>query len=214
MFLGVWRIIKTMTANKQKIVIFVMGRPGSGKDTQADFLAKRFNLLKIVTSDLLQEKFKKSPTEPTVQKEKEIFEKGVLNTPSWVVSAVKEKISELTAGGLEGRDGIIFAGSPRTLYEAENLVPFLENVFGTDNLKAVYLETTAEEAIKRISLRAARALDRDPEKLKVRMTEYEERTMPVLDYFNQRNILIKVDGMPAQEIVFEDILLKLEGLEK
>ncbi|HBA52588.1 TPA: adenylate kinase, partial [Candidatus Azambacteria bacterium] len=53
-----------------------------------------------------------------------------------------------------------------------------------------------------------------PEKLKVRMTEYEERTMPVLDYFNQRNILIKVDGMPAQEIVFEDILLKLEGLEK
>lgn len=200
-----------MAANKRKIVIFVMGRPGSGKDTQADFLAERFNLLKIVTSDLLQEKFKKSPTEPAVQKEKEIFEKGVLNTPDWVVSVVKEKISELTAGGLEGRDGIIFSGSPRTLYEAENLVPFLENVFGIDNLKAVYLETTAEEAIKRILLRAARALDKDPEKLKVRMTEYEERTKPVLDYFNQRNILIKVDGMSAQEIVFEEILSKLKG---
>lgn len=203
-----------MADNKQKIVIFVMGRPGSGKDTQADFLAKRFNLLKIVTSELLQEKFKKAPTASAVQKEKEIFEKGVLNTPDWVVSVVKEKISELIARDLEGRAGIIFSGSPRTLYEAENLVPFLENVFGIDNLKAVYLETTAEEAIKRILLRAARALDKDPEKLKVRMTEYEERTRPVLDYFNQRNILIKVDGMPAQEIVVEDILLKIESLKK
>lgn len=200
-----------MTANKQKIVIFVMGRPGSGKDTQADFLEKRFNLLKIVTSELLQEKFKKAPTEPAVQKEKEIFEKGVLNTPDWVVSVVKEKIAELMARDLEGRAGIIFSGSPRTLYEAENLVPFLENIFGPENLKAVYLETTAEEAVKRILLRAARALDKDPEKLKVRMTEYEERTKPVLDYFNQRNILLKVDGMPAQEIVFEDVLLKLKG---
>lgn len=192
-----------------------MGRPGSGKDTQADFLAERFNLLKIVTSDLLLEKFKKSPSDPIVQKEKEIFEAGVLNTPSWVMSVVREKISELSSRDFEGRDGIIFSGSPRTLYEAENLVPFLENVFGIENMKAVYLKAEAEEGIRRISLRAARELDKDPEKLKVRMIEYEERTKPVLDYFNQRNILTKVDGMPAREIVFEEILSKLKGfLEK
>lgn len=194
----------------RNIVIFVMGRPGSGKDTQADFLAKHFNLRRIITSDLIQEKFLNFPDDLVVKQEKKLFDSGILNTPSWIIEIVKERITELKNNNFDGGFGIIFSGSPRTFYEAETLVPFLEELFGAENMKAIYLDITDEEGIKRILRRAARELDKDPEKLKVRMKEYEERTKPVIDFFSHKNILVTIKGMPSPENIFDDILVQLK----
>lgn len=187
----------------------ILGRPGSGKDTQANFLASYYNLAHIKTSQLLQEEFEKAALEgraspnSEVGRERKIFDSGQLTTPSWVMSVIKKKISSIK---FNKNNGIIFSGSPRTLYEAENLLPFLENIFGKENLFGVYVGITEEEGIKRIIKRNERPLDRDVNILKIRMKEFDERTAPILNLFKEMSILKNIDGMPAPEIVFKNIV--------
>lgn len=200
-----------MNKLKKSIAVFVMGRPGAGKDTQAEFLAARFNLEHIMTSDLIQRKFKDSPGDPQVKREKKFFDSGTLNTPEWVVGLIKEHVQELARDNFNGKNGIIFSGSPRTQFEVENLIPTLKDIFSKEHLFAIYLDIAESEGIKRILKRGARALDRDPQKLKIRMREYDERTQPVLKYFDKMGILKRVDGAPAIEVIaqkIQDILTK------
>lgn len=188
---------------KNPVAIIILGRPGSGKDTQANFLASHYNLAHIKTSALLLDEFKKTtPSNGVMRREKIIFDSGQLNTPSWVMSVIKKKISSIK---LDKNNGIIFSGSPRTLYEAENLLPFLENIFGKENVFGIYVDITEGEGIKRIIKRNERPLDRDVNILKIRMKEFEERTAPILNLFKERGILKNIDGMPASEIIFENI---------
>ncbi|MEX2145156.1 MAG: nucleoside monophosphate kinase [Candidatus Spechtbacterales bacterium] len=197
-----------MTGDFEKpVAIMMMGRPGAGKDTQAEILAKKMDLIRIVTSDLLQRKFAENPDNPSIKKEKSIFAAGGLNTPSWVLETVKEHVKELSSNNFNGAKGIIFGGSPRTMYEAENLTPFLEELLGRGNIIAFYLEVSEEEGKNRILKRNSRPLDRDPEKIKVRMKEYTERTDLVLNYLEKLGILIRIDGMPPAE----DVAAEVEG---
>lgn len=195
-----------MDITEKQIAMLVMGRPGSGKDTQADFLAEHFDLIRISTSDLLQVKFKESSGDPDLEKERKIFESGELNTPSWVLQTVQDHVEELKKNNFENKGGIIFSGSPRTEYEAENLIPFIEDIFGSSNLIAIYLDIPEDVGIQRILKRGARALDKDAKKLKIRMEEYDNRTKPVLEYLKKRGFLTTVNGEPVAEEISKDIL--------
>ena len=198
---------------KKPLAIMMMGRPGAGKDTQAKILSDEMNLIQVVTSDLLQKKLNENPDNPGIKKEKEIFESGVLNTPSWVLSVVKEYIEKLYEGNFNGKNGVIFSGSPRTSYEVENLIPFIEKIFGLKNIFALYLEISEEVGIERIIKRNkenSRSLDEGPEKLKTRTKEFDIRTRPVLDYLEKMGILIRINGMPPAEDVATEIAKKLE----
>jgi len=196
--------------------MFVMGRPGAGKDTQADLLCKKFNLIRISTSDLLKKKLYNSDDSQDnelIKKEREIFESGVLNTPSWVLDVVKEYIKQLEKNDFDGRGGIIFSGSPRTLFEAKGLIPFIENIFGKENMFVIYLDIPSDVGIKRIVLRNEtnpRALDENEQKLKIRMEEFEKRTRPVLEYLKNFGILITVDGTLSINKILKNIEKKID----
>lgn len=190
---------------KRPIAVMILGRPGSAKDTQAELLAQHYNFIRIETSKMLREEFKINKTNQRVIKEKIIFASGRLNTPSWVASVIKKKISSLK---LPARS-IVFSGSPRTLYEAKIVSPVLEKKFGKENVFAIYLDITEKEGIQRILKRNERPLDRDVKVLKIRMEEFKKRTAPILDFFKKKGILRLVNGMPSQEIVFKRIIVKL-----
>ncbi len=194
---------------EKPIVVMIMGKPGSGKDTQAEILAEKHNLEVIVTSDILRRKFKENPDDPEVRKEKEIYDTGELNTPEWVLKTVKDYIKNLFERDWDGKNGIILSGSPRTLFEAERFIPFLKDIFGKDNMYAFDLEISDEEGMQRILERSARELDKDPETLKVRMQEYRERTQPAVDYIEECGILEKINGMQTIDEVAADIKDKL-----
>ena len=202
-----------MKPHKKPIVLIVLGRPGSGKDTQADLLAKHYNLIRIETSKLIQEEFNENLSDPETKKEKENFDNGRLCGPPWIVSIIKKRVSSLDFN-VSNENGIIFSGSPRTIYEVENALPFFEEKFGKENIAAVYLNITAEEGMRRILKRNARELDRDPEILKVRMNEFNNRTAPILDILKNKGILFDIDGMPSIEIIFQNILKVLNGYWK
>lgn len=188
---------------EQPVGIFVLGRPGAGKDTQAALLGDFFHLQNVKTSTLLRSKFEHEADDPRVAEQKRVFDAGELNDPEWVISVVREHIDALFDGNLDGANGVIFSGSPRTLHEAQTLVPFLAERLGEGRLLALHIAIDEEEGIARILKRNARELDRDEDILRTRMREFAEETQPAIQYLQERGLLETVDGSPSPQEVFE-----------
>jgi adenylate kinase len=213
--------------------IIIYGPPGSGKGTQAQRIAERFNLEHIETSKLI-EKMIFNPAlkdDPIIQRERKNFETGKLCTPEWIAGIVKKEIKRIYQTG----KGILFSGSPRTLYEAKELAPFLEELYGKENILVLEIKIKPETSIFRNSHRricqqcrfslvysseneklekcpqcggklVKRILDK-PETIKVRLKEYKERTEPIYRFLEKRGIkVIAIDGEPPVEDVWQDIL--------
>lgn len=224
---------------QEPFVVIIYGPPGSGKGTQAERISQSFNLEHFDTGRLI-EKIINDPKErdnPIVQREKKLFEAGILCTPEWVTEMVKQEIKNLHQQG----KGIIFTGSPRTLYEAKAEIPFLEELYGQDKIFILKINVKPETSIFRNSHRRIcqkcghvvvyspeneklekcllcggklvrrGALDK-PETIKVRLKEYEQRTMPIFDYLEKRGFkLIEINGEPSPDEVTEEIFRKLKA---
>lgn len=227
--------------DKKKIVI-LYGAPGAGKDTQAIQIATKFNLFSLSSSKLIEEKIFNPDLQidSVVQRERQLFEDGKLCTPSWVTEIINEKVAQLYADGR----GIIFSGSPRTMYEAENEIPKWEELYGKENINVLEIKIKPETSIFRNSHRRMCANCRFPviysaetekmivcpkcggslvnrgsldgeKTIKVRLKEYEERTLPILNYLEKRGYeIIDVNGEPLPQEVTKEIFQKLDSLMK
>ncbi|MDP3883149.1 MAG: nucleoside monophosphate kinase [Candidatus Staskawiczbacteria bacterium] len=226
-----------------KQVIIIFGPPGAGKGTQSELLAEKLGLYLFETSKFLEISFRSKERfvefggeKFDMSAEKKFWESGKLNSPPFVTKLVIEKIKELYEKG----EDLIFAGSPRTIYEAERVTPVLEELFGKENIKIFLIEINAETTIFRNSHRKICELMRhsilfnketenltlcpldgsklakrkdldDPETIKVRIKEYNERTLPMVEYFNKNGIEVKkINGEQAVANVFNDILNSLK----
>ncbi|MCD6402311.1 nucleoside monophosphate kinase [bacterium] len=234
-----------MRKENKKIVIIIMGAPGAGKGTQGELLSEKLNLYYFETSKILEEKFKEEKRgekikiegkEYEVLKERKLWEAGKLCDPPFVTYLVQKKIKELFREG----KSLLLSGSPRTLYEGERVLPLLEELYGKENIKIIFLDISAKDSIWRNSHRRICQLMRhpilyseetkhltkcpldgskllrrkgldDPETIKVRLKEYKERTIPLFDYFKRENFkVIKIDGSLPPAEVFENILKAIQ----
>ena len=217
-------------------LIFVMGPPGAGKDTQADLLASQFEMTRVRTSKLLEEKFNNAKPEDSnylkLIEEKNKWHSGLLNSPNWVASIINEKITDLASKN----QGIIFSGSPRILEEFKDEQPVFEKLFKKEEIIAFYIKLSEEESIKRNSKRliceksehpidpelvkqnvqlcpqdGSKIVSRgdldNPETIKVRLEEFLDRTMPVIDYLKQIGIrVVEINGDQPIDKVHLDIV--------
>lgn len=225
----------------QKKVLILFGPPGAGKGTQGQLLAEFFGLYYLETSHILERKFSEGKKNEIIliegqkyslRKEKENWQSGKLCSPPFVTYLIAKKIQEL----FKQKRGILLSGSPRTLYEAEMIMPLLEKLYGKKNIKIFFLEISPKETIFRNSHRRICELMRhpivylkenknlkycpldgskllkrkgldDPETIKKRLREYKERTLPLIEYFKKRKFKIfKVNGSPPPAVVFKNIL--------
>lgn len=171
-----------------------------------------------------------------VLNEKKLWKEGKLCSPPFVAHLVKKEIRELSERG----ESLVLAGSPRTLYEGEKVTPVLKDLYGEDNVKVLFIEISPEETLFRNSHRRICELMRhpilyteetkdlticpldgsklikrkgldDPETIKVRLKEYKERTLPLIDFFEKEGIeTAKINGEQSVADVFKDILKALE----
>ena len=217
----------------RKVAVVLFGSPGSGKGMQADLLADRLGLIHFDSGKLLRAILSDESvrTDPILKRERKLNDAGILNTPSWVLRIFKERVRLIAKMGY----GVAFSGSPRTLYEAEGFIPFLEKLYGRKNVYVFALKVPLATAARRNRLRLVcatcrrplllafyptknprrcpvcagvliRRTDDDPAKFKTRAAEYETRTKPVVEYVRRRGYRITVvNGAPAPYKIFEKI---------
>jgi len=217
-------------------IVIIQGPPGSGKGTQSKILADRFGFYHFTTSQVIKE-FMRNRDDPETLKQKENYDNGLLMDPPWVLNVVKEKTLEILEEN-GGKKGIIYDGSPRTLYEAENLFDFLEKLVGKKNIKVIKLEVSEEELKRRLEKRLIcgnsgdhvfiRSDDLEPgspcpegdgvlskrdldkkELFPTRISEYKNRTIPGLEFLKARVGVIAVNGEQSIENVQREIIKKV-----
>ena len=207
-----------------RLVIF--GPPGAGKGTQAGLLESHRGLVQIATGDIIRSAIKNET--PVGKEAKQYVEAGEL-----VPDEVVRKLAE-NAIADEGYDDFVLDGYPRTTQQAEWLTDFLD-----DNgapIDAVLSLTVPDETIvKRLSRRRVHAetgetyhLDHDPppddvdsdlivqrdddqpDTIRNRLSVYREETEPLESYFDDRGLLVSVDGTGNIQAVYERITTVLD----
>lgn len=222
---------------KKPQIIILIGPPGAGKDTQADMLAEDFGFSHLQTSKIIEQKFKDAdPGDTVINRQKEFFRTGKLVDATLVRDWIFEWLKTEASQG----HSIVFSGSPRTRFEAEAEAPFLENLYGKENVHAVNIQLSEEESIKRNSKRRICKANRHPipnfteyenittcpkddseietrildniETIKVRYATYLEETLPALEVFKERAYsIITINGEQPIRKVHQDILMAIDA---
>jgi len=235
--------------DKQIIIIF--GPPGAGKGTQSELLSSKTGAYLFETSRILEREFEKaeslSEDDPKrfiefdnqkfdILYENKIWKEGLLCDPPFVTYLVMQEIQKLFDEG----KSLILAGSPRTLYEGEKIMPFIENLYGKENIKTVLIEISPEvttwrnthrricelvrhsilftketEQLVNCPLDGSKLMKREgldtPESIVVRLQQYKDRTFPIFEFFKERGYEIrKVNGEQDVSKVYEEILKSIQ----
>lgn len=182
-----------------KNTIAILGKPGSGKGTQAKLLAEKVGFPVFSSSGHLKAF---AQAHPIVGAEflKDMKE-GIL-VPHWIISYLW--ISALI--DLKDNNGIIFDGIVRKTEEAtlfHEVMQYLKRPY-----VIVYINIPDDELRARIKGRAqveTRADDNE-DVITKRLEEYQNNTQGSLDFFKQQGTLIEIDGMGTIEEVQERIV--------
>lgn len=191
-----------MPSNKPLNFILI-GRSGSGKGTQAELLVKHFpNLIHLSTGDLMRDLAGKNTDAGA--RIKKILDEGGLPFDQMATTLWMHEISY----SIKADQGIICDGFPRRLREAEDLYEFLGWLDRLDNTKVLLIDISEEEAIKRLTKRGRN--DDDIGAIKKRLSWFEDRVAPAINFYQNKGILIKINGEQTIEEIAREILNKIE----
>lgn len=207
--------------------IIMLGAPGAGKGTQAKMLAAKYGIPHISTGDIFRANIKNG-TELGA-KAKEYMDKGLLVPDELVVDLIMDRFK-----AEDCKNGYILDGFPRTIPQAEALDKALTAV-GESIDYAINVEVPDENIVNRMSGRracvgcgatyhikynptkvegkcdtcGADLILRDddkPETVLNRLKVYHDQTQPLIDYYNNKNVLKEVDGTVDMQVVFDSIV--------
>lgn len=125
--------------------VILLGAPGAGKGTQAQFICEKYDIPQISTGDMLRAAVKAES--PLGLKVKDIMTTGGLVSDDIIIALVKERISESDCV-----NGFLFDGFPRTIPQAEAMV-----AAGVDIDYVVEIDVDDEEIVSRLSGRRVHA---------------------------------------------------------
>lgn len=224
-----------------KTAVIFFGPPGSGKGIEADLLARTKGFIYFDTGRFIEKivhnpKFKKNKI---IQQARKLFDAGKLTTPSWVLKEILSKITKkiskadfsVVFSGSPRSAYEAFGDSKN-----KGLIDILEQEYGKKNIKIIFLKVKPETSIKRNSARLVcslcatpvlsleklkycplcgaklrkRIFD-NPEAIKIRLNEFQNRTKPILKELKNRSykiIEINAESLPFE--VFRRIQKKLK----
>lgn len=189
------------------INLILFGPPGSGKGTQAKKLAEKYNLIHISTGDLFR--YEIGNDTPLGLKAKEYMSAGNLVPDSVTVGMLENKLNKHPKAA-----GFILDGFPRTIAQCEALDKIFEDKEMSIN-KLVALEVGEEELIKRLLERgktSGRKDDSDETIIKNRIKVYHEETSPVFNYYDNKKLSHKINGIGGIEDIFGRLCDSIDSL--
>lgn len=212
--------------------LVLLGPPGAGKGTQASAIVKKYNIPHISTGDIFRANIKEG-TE-LGKKAKEYMDKGLLVPDELVVDLVKDRLNQKDCS-----EGFLLDGFPRTVKQAEALdAELLSMGIGLD--KVINIDADSKILIERaIGRRVCKEcgatyhikfnppknegicdndnmalFQRDDdveETVATRINVYFEQTQPLIDYYQQKGLILNIDGTKPIDDIFETIV---EALNK
>ena len=180
--------------------LVLLGAPGSGKGTQGAVLAHHFDIPHVSSGDLLRGHV--AAGTDLGRQVRAFLARGDLVPDDLVVDVVRDALA--SAGNTRG---YLLDGFPRTLAQAERAFA-LALPTGETADAVIYLEISDNVARKRLSGRAQtdRADDADPLAIEQRLKVFHAETGPLLDFYEQRGILVTVDAEASSNVVTAWIL--------
>lgn len=210
--------------------LVLLGPPGAGKGTQAENIVKKYGVVHISTGDIFRKNLKENT--PLGLKAKEYMDKGLLVPDDVTVAMVAERLSENDC-----KKGYMLDGFPRTILQAEALDGILkaknEKLDCALVIEADYSALTERIVGRRICKNCAATYhvaynppkregfcdkcggelyqrnDDKEETVVKRLEEYDEKTAPLIKYYDNKGIVRKVNGQKPIEQVSEDITFVL-----
>lgn len=177
--------------------VVLLGKPGSGKGTQGEILAKNNNLVYISTGKLMRQELA-AGTELGLAA-KPYLEKGEIAPDEIAIKLIERQI-ELNASA----SGFIFKGFPRTIVQAYILDGLLRRINSKVSLM-LNIRLTTLDAIKRLNDRSKtdkkRAYDTSTDLIVNRLEEYEKKTKPVIEYYQKQSVFFEIDGSGSENEV-------------
>lgn len=211
--------------------VSLLGPPGSGKSTQAELLKKKFNLVHIDIGSELRAAAEQG-TEIGRMIDEIIHHRGEL-----VPDSIMEEIFRQAVARVPEDKGVLFDGAPRYVSQIDELLDILKEHNRTIN-KIILIDLPLEESIARISKRylcfgcrrpyilgkditeddtvcrfcggrVGQRKDDTPEGVRKRFQVFETETMPVIAFFEEKGLVLRVDGKQDAEKIFQDIVLNM-----
>jgi adenylate kinase len=203
--------------------IILIGPPGSGKGTQAEYLKNTYGIIHLSTGQMLRDEISKESE--LGKKAKEMIDSGQLIADDLVIGMLNDTLSQP-----DYSVGVILDGFPRTVNQAvyldqmlKDLGRSLDHVIQIDVDEAVlkkrvtgrfycasckanyndYFKLPQEKGVCDIcgATEFLRRPDDSPETLKTRLVKYQEETQPIIPYYIGKGILKKVNGsLPLEEV--------------
>jgi adenylate kinase len=177
--------------------IALLGPPGSGKGTQAARLRDSHGYVALSTGDLLREA-RAAGTE-LGRRAQAYMDRGELVPDDVAVDLLSEAIA--------GHDDapVLLDGFPRTVAQADALGGALAD-HGRELTAVVLVDVPDDVVAERISGRAQGREDDRPETVRERLRVYHRETEPLIDYYESRGLLRRVDGARDPDEVYERLL--------
>jgi adenylate kinase len=205
------------------VILVFLGPPGAGKGTQAKLLSQRIGFLHLSTGDLLREAVKNQT--PLGKKAKEYMDRGELVPDELIVQLIEETMP---------KDGnVILDGFPRTVNQALALEEMLKGK-GEKISKVLFFDVPDEVIIDRLSGRrvcskcgavyhvkynppkvegmcdlcGGSLVQRDDDReevVKKRLEVYRKQTQPLIEFYQDRSIIYRLDAEKGVEELFEEV---------
>jgi adenylate kinase len=183
--------------------VLLIGPPGAGKGTQATRIADHFDLARIATGDLLREQVAEGTELGKVAKE--YMDRGDLVPDDIVIQMTRDRMLEAS-----GEGGYVLDGYPRTIAQAEAAYRWAM-ARGIPFDLTLYFEIEEQELLARLAGRAREEHRSDDaeETIRHRLEVFASQTRPLVDYYQRRGILVRINAVGPVDAISEQIFATL-----
>jgi adenylate kinase len=185
--------------------VLIFGPPGSGKGTQSEKIIKKYGFVHVSTGELLRYEMGNYTQLGAIAKR--YIDEGDLVPDDLIIDMLDNRLENLY-----NHTGLIFDGFPRTVAQAEALKEIL-HLHNQNVSVMINLNVNRDILVERLLNRGITS-ERSDDNLKIitkRLDVYDQRTKPVIQFYEKEQKLVDINGVGEMEEVFANICMAIDA---